>query len=95
MKYTFKQLIFIQNSYVNRRSYKLCKIRFHHKYPDVHVPDSSMIFRLVKKVCSSGSVLYEEAIRLGSGVSTKMGSMESGWKIKRCLPNCLLGCTAV
>jgi hypothetical protein len=43
--------------YVRKQFSKLCKRRFRCKYPGVRVPAASTIFKLVKKVRSSGSSL--------------------------------------
>jgi inhibitor of nuclear factor kappa-B kinase subunit alpha len=63
MKYTLEQRIFLYDSYVKRKSYKSCKRRFLRKYPGVRVPASSTIFKLVKKVRSTGSVLDKKYSR--------------------------------
>jgi hypothetical protein len=48
---------------MEKKYYKPCKRRFHHKNPGVHVPASSMIFTLVKKVHSTGFFLDKEYTR--------------------------------
>jgi hypothetical protein len=63
VKYTLEQRIFLYDSYVKKKSYKSYKRRFRHRYPGVHIPASSMILRLVKKVCSTGSFLYKKYTR--------------------------------
>jgi hypothetical protein len=63
VKYTLEQQIFLYDSYVKKKSYKLCKRRFCRRYPGVHIPASSTILRLVKKVCSTGSFLYKKYTR--------------------------------
>jgi hypothetical protein len=39
---------------VKKKSYKLCKSRFHQKYPGVHGPGPSVIFELVRKFVQLG-----------------------------------------
>jgi hypothetical protein len=53
VKYTLEQRIFLYDSYVKKKSYKSCKGKFRRRYPGVHIPASSTIFRLVKKVRST------------------------------------------
>jgi hypothetical protein len=57
VKYTLEQCILLYDNFVTKKSYKLCKRRFCHTYPDVRVPTSSVIVKLEKKVCSSWSFL--------------------------------------
>jgi hypothetical protein len=40
VKYTLNSKLFYM-SYVKNESYKLCKRRFHRKYPSGHIPASS------------------------------------------------------
>jgi hypothetical protein len=63
MKYTLEQLIFLYDSYVKKKSYKLCTRRFRRRYPGVHIPATSTILRLVKIVHSTGSFLDKKYIR--------------------------------
>jgi hypothetical protein len=63
VKYTLEQGIFLYDSYVKKKPYKPCKRRFCYKYPSVLVPASSMIFKLVRTVCSTGSVLDKKCSR--------------------------------
>jgi hypothetical protein len=63
VKYTLEQWIFLFDSYVKKKSYKLCKTRFRHRYPGVRIPASSTILRLVRKVRSTGSFLDKKNTR--------------------------------
>jgi hypothetical protein len=60
VKYALQRWIFLYNSYVRKKSYKLCKRRFNHKCPSVLVAISSLIFKLVEKVGSIGSFLEKK-----------------------------------
>jgi hypothetical protein len=63
VKYTLEMRIFLYDSYVKKKSYKSCKRRFRRRYPGVRIPASLMIFRLVKKVRSTGSFLDKKYTR--------------------------------
>jgi hypothetical protein len=72
VKYTLKHLIFLYNSYVKKKSYKLCKRRFRHRYPGVRIPASATILRLVKKVRSTGSFLDKKYTRQNAVLTKEM-----------------------
>jgi hypothetical protein len=55
--------MFLYGSYVEKKSYKSCKIKFNRKCPGVCVLDLSMIYRSVKKVHSTRSVLDNKYTR--------------------------------
>jgi hypothetical protein len=63
VKYTLEQQIFLYDSYVKKKSFKSCKRRFRHRFPGVRIPASSTIFRLMKKVHSTGSFLDKNYTR--------------------------------
>jgi hypothetical protein len=64
--------MFLYDSYVKKKSYKLCKRRFCHRYPGVRIPASSTILRLVKKVCSIGSFLDKKYTRQNAVLTEEM-----------------------
>jgi hypothetical protein len=45
-----KSILGVYDHYVKKKSYKLCKRKFHCKYHGVHVPAPSHFLKLVKKV---------------------------------------------
>lgn len=58
VKHTLEQWDFMYDTYVIDKSYKSCKRKFCCQYPGVWVQASSTIFELVKKLCSTGYLLY-------------------------------------
>jgi hypothetical protein len=72
VKYTLEQQIFLYDSYVKKKSYRSCKRRFCHRYPDVRIPASSTILRLVKKVRSSRSFLDKKYTRQNAVLTEEM-----------------------
>jgi hypothetical protein len=81
VKYTLEQRIFLYDSYVKKKSYKLRKRRFRHRYPGVRIPASSTILRLVKKVRSTGSFLGKKYTRQNT-VLTEETLDETGARLK-------------
>jgi hypothetical protein len=81
VKYTLEQRIFLYDGYVKKKSYKSYKRRFHHRYPGVRIPASSTILRLVKKVCSTGSLLDKKYTRQNA-VLTEETLDETGAKLE-------------
>lgn len=60
VKYSLEQWILMYDIYVKKKSFKLCKLKFCHKYPCVCVPALWIIFEFVKKVYSSGTFIKKK-----------------------------------
>jgi ERCC4-type nuclease len=63
MVYSTEHRVFLVETSTKKSSYKICRHKFHQKFPDVNVPSKSMIERLVKKFHSTGSVLNKKKNR--------------------------------
>ncbi|PSN31700.1 hypothetical protein C0J52_22695 [Blattella germanica] len=55
VKYTLEQRMFLVETYIRKRSYLKCRIRFIRKFPGVSLPNKSTIHRLVCKVHETGA----------------------------------------
>jgi hypothetical protein len=71
-KYTLEQRIFLYDKYVKKKSYKSCKRSFRRRYPGVHIPASSTILGLEKKVRSTGSFLDQKCTRQNAVLTEEM-----------------------
>jgi hypothetical protein len=50
VRYTLEQRVFIYDCYVKTNSYKSCRRKFNHKFPDATCPSGDILSKLVKKV---------------------------------------------
>jgi hypothetical protein len=63
MKYSVEQRVFIYDTFVKHSSWRKCCRKFRRKYPDLTVPCKSTIYKIVKKVRKTGSVLDKKKHR--------------------------------
>jgi hypothetical protein len=63
MKCGVEQKLFIYDILVQRSSWRKCRRKFHRKYPDSTVPCKAMIYNIVTKLRSAGSVLDKKKSR--------------------------------
>lgn len=63
IKYSVEQRVFMYDNYVKYSSWRKCCRKFRRKYPEVTVPCKSTIYKLVKKVHKTGSVLDKKKTR--------------------------------
>jgi hypothetical protein len=57
MNYGIKQKVFLYDSYMKYSSIKKCIEKFSHKYPEFPVPNKKRIYRIVRHVHRTGTVL--------------------------------------
>ena len=64
VRYSLKQMLFIYNAYIRKKSFKMC-LKFRRHFPSISVPSKSSIQEIVKKVREMGSVVDKEIKSLG------------------------------
>jgi hypothetical protein len=57
VRYNLEQRVFIYDCYVKKKKHKLCRRKFHHKFPDTTCPSGDTISKLVKKVRIHGILI--------------------------------------
>jgi hypothetical protein len=56
MRYSAEQRIFIQNTFLKRKSWRKCRRSFHRKFPESAVPFKARIYRITVKFRATESV---------------------------------------
>jgi hypothetical protein len=69
--------MFLYESHVKEKSYKSCKRKLRSKYPVVHVPTVSVIFKLMKK-CFEQSFVDNKYTRQNAVLTTQVQVIEQG-----------------
>jgi hypothetical protein len=63
MNYSVQQRVFMYDSYVKYSSWKKCVQKFSRKYPGFTLPSKSTIYRIVRQVHRTGTVLDKKRNR--------------------------------
>jgi hypothetical protein len=63
VRYNLEQRVFIYDCYVKTNSYKLCRRKFRHKFPDTTCPSGNTISKFVKKVRTHGILIDRKPLK--------------------------------